>query len=117
AEDVTRRISIAVHSEVLRRRRARRQRGRGGEGQQGGQGERPVRPSEEHGCLRPEEPRALHDGRTRAAAARALRYVPMGERILVVEDDDQLGAQMTERLRAEGYEVTWLRDGSEAARA
>ncbi len=41
----------------------------------------------------------------------------MGERILVVEDDDQLGAQITSRLRAEGYEVTWLRDGSEAARA
>ncbi|HEY8431864.1 MAG TPA: response regulator transcription factor [Sandaracinaceae bacterium] len=41
----------------------------------------------------------------------------MGERILVVEDDDQLGAQIADRLRREGYEVTWLRDGSEAARA
>ncbi len=41
----------------------------------------------------------------------------MGERILVVEDDDQLGAQIAERLRGEGYDVVWLRDGSEAARA
>jgi two-component system response regulator MtrA len=40
----------------------------------------------------------------------------MGERILVVEDDEQLGAQIATRLRADGYEVVWLRDGTEAAR-
>src|SRR5436190_16522981 len=41
----------------------------------------------------------------------------MAERILVVEDDEQLGAQIVERLRGEGFEPTWLRDGDEAARA
>lgn len=41
----------------------------------------------------------------------------MAERILVVEDDAQLGAQITERLEAEGYDVTWSRDGDEAARS
>jgi two-component system response regulator MtrA len=40
----------------------------------------------------------------------------MGQRILVVEDDAHLGAQIVERLEAEGYEVFWLRDGAEAAR-
>ncbi len=40
----------------------------------------------------------------------------MSERILVVEDDEQLGAQIVERLRSDGYEVEWLRDGSDAAR-
>jgi DNA-binding response OmpR family regulator len=41
----------------------------------------------------------------------------MAERILVVEDDEKLGAQIVERLRGEGFEPTWLRDGDEAARA
>ena len=41
---------------------------------------------------------------------------PMGERILVVEDDEQLGAQITERLRGEGFDVEWLKDGDAAAK-
>ena len=40
----------------------------------------------------------------------------MAERILVVEDDAQLGQQIVERLRGEGYEVEWSRDGTEAAK-
>lgn len=40
----------------------------------------------------------------------------MAPRILVVEDDAQLGAQITERLKAAGYDVRWSRDGDEAAR-
>jgi two-component system response regulator MtrA len=40
----------------------------------------------------------------------------MAERILVVEDDAQLGAQIVERLEGEGYEVAWLKDGDAAAR-
>jgi two-component system response regulator MtrA len=36
------------------------------------------------------------------------------ERILVVEDDAQLGAQIVERLRADGYGTEWVRDGDEA---
>ncbi|HBQ16430.1 MAG: response regulator transcription factor [Sandaracinaceae bacterium] len=40
----------------------------------------------------------------------------MSDRILVVEDDEQLGAQIVERLSGEGYAPTWLKDGSEAAR-
>lgn len=40
----------------------------------------------------------------------------MGERILVVEDDEELGGQIVEQLQGAGYEPTWLRDGDEAAR-
>ena len=40
----------------------------------------------------------------------------MAERILVVEDDEQLGAQTVERLEKEGFDVTWLKDGDEARR-
>ena len=40
----------------------------------------------------------------------------MAERILVVEDDAELGAQIVERLESAGFEVRWVRDGDEAAR-
>ena len=40
----------------------------------------------------------------------------MADRILVVEDDAKLGAQIVERLEGEGYAPTWLKDGGEAAR-
>ncbi len=52
----------------------------------------------------------------RAAVARLIGFSAMAERILVVEDDAQLGQQIVERLRGEGYEVEWSRDGSEAAK-
>ncbi|WP_164021818.1 response regulator transcription factor [Pyxidicoccus trucidator] len=35
----------------------------------------------------------------------------MGERILLVEDDAQLGAQIVEHLRGAGFEPTWWREG------
>ncbi len=35
----------------------------------------------------------------------------MGERILLVEDDPQLGAQIVEHLRGAGFEPLWWRDG------
>jgi hypothetical protein len=35
----------------------------------------------------------------------------MGSRVLVVEDDRLLGAQIVERLGAGGYETVWLRTG------
>jgi two-component system response regulator MtrA len=38
----------------------------------------------------------------------------MADRILLVEDDEQLGAQIVGHLRAAGFEPTWLRDGDEA---
>jgi DNA-binding response OmpR family regulator len=40
----------------------------------------------------------------------------VADRILVVEDDAQLGAQVQETLRAQGFEVDWLRDGAEASK-
>jgi DNA-binding response OmpR family regulator len=38
-------------------------------------------------------------------------------RILLVEDDAELGEELSRRLIREGYEVTWIRDGDEAMRA
>ena len=35
----------------------------------------------------------------------------MGERILLVEDDPQLGAQIVEHLRGVGFEPLWWREG------
>ncbi|WP_163996415.1 response regulator transcription factor [Pyxidicoccus caerfyrddinensis] len=35
----------------------------------------------------------------------------MGDRILLVEDDPQLGAQIAEHLRGAGFEPTWWREG------
>ncbi len=35
----------------------------------------------------------------------------MGERILFLEDDRELGEQVTQRLRAAGYDVTWWTEG------
>jgi two-component system response regulator MtrA len=46
----------------------------------------------------------------------AVTLRPMGDRILVVEDDEQLGAQIIERLGAEGFDVSWLKDGDAAAK-
>src|SRR5215475_4333292 len=36
----------------------------------------------------------------------------MAERILVIEDDAKLGAQVVEHLRGAGYEPAWWRDGN-----
>ena len=41
----------------------------------------------------------------------AARLAP---RVLLVEDDASLGQQVVERLRAAGFEPTWVRDGREA---
>jgi two-component system response regulator MtrA len=38
----------------------------------------------------------------------------MGERILVVEDDERLGRQVREHLEGAGFAVTWLKDGDDA---
>ena len=38
----------------------------------------------------------------------------MADRILLVEDDEHLGAQIVNHLRAAGFVPTWLRDGDEA---
>lgn len=40
----------------------------------------------------------------------------MAERILVVEDDAQLGAQIVEQLGRAGWDVKWIDDGDVAAR-
>jgi CheY-like chemotaxis protein len=39
---------------------------------------------------------------------------PAGARILLIEDDPHLGAQMDTQLRGAGYSIRWLRDGAEA---
>ena len=39
----------------------------------------------------------------------------MADKILVAEDDAQLGAQIDEHLRGEGFDVTWVQDGDAAA--
>jgi len=41
----------------------------------------------------------------------------MAERILIVEDDPQLGEQIVEHLERAGFEASWLRDGDEALSA
>ena len=38
-------------------------------------------------------------------------------RILVIEDDEALGAQIVEHLQGAGYETEWIRDGDEARKA
>ena len=43
-------------------------------------------------------------------------YSP-GHRLLLVEDNDQLGRQILESLGAAGFEVDWIRDGDEALAA
>jgi DNA-binding response OmpR family regulator len=35
----------------------------------------------------------------------------MAERVLLIEDDAELGGQVVDRLRRAGYEVTWWREG------
>ena len=41
----------------------------------------------------------------------------MGSRILLVEDDQNLGEQIVSHLERDGFEVTWLRDGRSAMAA
>jgi DNA-binding response OmpR family regulator len=43
--------------------------------------------------------------------------VTNGVRILVVEDEVNVGRTLTERLAAEGYQTTWARNGAEALAA
>jgi two-component system response regulator MtrA len=40
----------------------------------------------------------------------------MTTRILLVEDDDALGAQVCDMLRKDGFDVEWVRDGDRAAK-
>jgi len=35
-------------------------------------------------------------------------------KVLLIEDDEELGAQVADHLRAAGYEPTWVKDGDEA---
>lgn len=37
--------------------------------------------------------------------------IAMGKRVLVIEDDAELGAQIVARLQAAGYETTWWQEG------
>jgi two-component system response regulator MtrA len=41
----------------------------------------------------------------------------VGERILIVEDDEELGAELVRQLERADYSVTWVRDGDQALRA
>lgn len=43
--------------------------------------------------------------------------MPSEPRILVVEDDPKLGAEIRDSLSGEGFDVTWLQHGNEAIRA
>src|SRR5262245_55188810 len=47
----------------------------------------------------------------RGAGAFRAPAAPMAERVLVIEDDAKLGAQVVEHLRRAGYEASWERDG------
>ena len=38
----------------------------------------------------------------------------VSERVLLVEDDEQLGRQIVGHLAGDGFEVDWLRDGDDA---
>jgi two-component system response regulator MtrA len=40
----------------------------------------------------------------------------MADRILLVEDDEKLGAQIVEHLEGEGFVVRWIKNGDEARR-
>lgn len=41
----------------------------------------------------------------------------MNDKILLVEDDEKLGAQIVEHLRGAGFQAAWLRDGASALSA
>ncbi|MBI2893912.1 MAG: response regulator transcription factor [Deltaproteobacteria bacterium] len=41
----------------------------------------------------------------------------MGERILIIEDDEELGAELVRQLQRASYHATWIRDGDEALEA
>jgi DNA-binding response OmpR family regulator len=41
----------------------------------------------------------------------------MSERVLLVEDDPELGAEIVRQLERAGYAATWIRDGEDALRA
>ena len=47
----------------------------------------------------------------------AAHTTPAVKRILLVEDDDSVGAGLEALLRLEGYETTWVRAGAEACEA
>ena len=55
--------------------------------------------------------------RDATAPGKAASDPVMVERLLVVEDDPDLGAQMQRDLRRAGFEVRWIRDGEEALAA
>ncbi|MDC0739750.1 response regulator transcription factor [Polyangium mundeleinium] len=40
----------------------------------------------------------------------------MGKKVLVIEDDQELGAQIVKRLRDAGYEATWWKEGRRLSR-
>jgi DNA-binding response OmpR family regulator len=40
-----------------------------------------------------------------------VRIVPMSKRLLIIEDDDKLGAQIVKRLSDAGFAPTWIKEG------
>ena len=48
----------------------------------------------------------------RLSSGLPVKESPVTDRILVVEDDRALGAQVVDHLRGAGYEPTWWTDGS-----
>ena len=41
----------------------------------------------------------------------------VSERILIIEDDDELGAELVRQLERASYSVSWIRDGDRALQA
>lgn len=41
----------------------------------------------------------------------------MSKRILLIEDDEELGAQIVERLKREGFDLTWWKEGQPLTRS
>jgi len=49
--------------------------------------------------------------------ARQYPHGAMSQRILLVEDDEELGQQIIDSLQADGFQADWIKDGDEAMRA
>src|SRR5262245_48180028 len=59
----------------------------------------------------------LRDAGREDGRAVALQERRMTHRVLVVEDDEQLGRQIVDHLHGAGYDPTWVRTGSQALAA
>ena len=74
-----------------------------------GSGHRPVHRREADG-KRPDQEQTPYGWLTGHAQVGALASVPVGD-LLVVEDDETIGAALTSGLRAHGHAVSWQRNG------